>query len=366
MYDMNGTDAQSAGDSGPSGRSTARSRVTRRALLAASGSALAVGATGTAGARSGVDARPELPVDLESDDSDCQDATLEPTMGHCEGASTEGCSDEHPVTRGLRNAVTEVLEAEYPTVGALLEDGFVPYFDKLDFGEDGWSHWLNPEYIEGETILDPERPGSVLVDNETWRTIGVMFVAVKSGKQVDPPTLYEVGGADGESDAAAEDGDGETVAERNGVIGAEDDRGDHDHRDDHGERAGHDDHGGHGSEGDHHSSGDPGVCSPWHYHAGLPGRLAWWTHRAVHAEDADPSLEPPCRTPCMLHVWTVPHPEGTHAHHAPPREYRDDEPADAGFDTDATPGEDVLGSDAVPEAVLPAELELPGELSFPW
>jgi len=50
-----------------------------------------------------------------------------------------------------------------------------------------------------------------------------------------------------------------------------------------------------------------------------PGGSGWWYYRqAYEREFADGDLEFPCRTPCMLHVWTVDHPESVYAHDAPP------------------------------------------------
>ncbi|WP_435552208.1 hypothetical protein [Natrinema sp. CGMCC1.2065] len=267
--------------------------VSRRTLLRASAGTAALSAIGSARADDGNE-RDDL---VRRFDRDCPDATIEPSMAHCEGASMEGCADDHPTTVALQSAVTDALERRYPDVDALLEAGYKPYFDTLETGDDSWSHWLNPAFIGDGDLLEPERPESVLVDNETWRSIGVMFIATQDGTAVAPPAVY------------GEDADAE-------------------------------------------------LCSPWHAHTGLPGRFAWWFYRQTYeGAAADGDLEFPCRTPCMLHVWTVDHPESVYAHDAPPREDRDVDPADEPtFDTDAVPGEDDLGWAALPEAVVPDEL----------
>ena len=235
----------------------------------------------------------------------------------------DGCADDHPETETLREAVAETLEDRYPTVGTLIDDGFLPYFDTLDGDDDAYSHWLSPDYIGDDHTLDPDRPESVLVDNETWRAIGVMFIATDRGEPVDrPPVVY---------------GDRDDLEV--------DDHHDDDHHDDH----------------DHHHADE--YCAPWHYHVGLPGRFAWWYYRQVHEGDyRGGEVLLPCETPCMMHVWTVSHPDSVYAHDPPPRETREDDPADAGFDTDAEPGEDRLDWEALPDSLEP-EVK-PGDLSL--
>lgn len=300
------------------------SRLTRRTLLAASAGAIAV----SAGAGRGTATGPAR-TDAVGRFGRCPDATLRPSVGHCEGASTDGCADDQPETQALRDSVRDALESHYPTVGELIDDGFLPYFDTLDREEGGYSHWLSPAYIADDGLLDPERPESVLVDNDRWVPIGVMFVATRGGEPVDPPpAVYET------------------------------------------------------DEG--------GRCSPWHYHAGLPGRFAWWYYREVYAderasgqaseddelageradereagdEQPNDSQGLPCQTPCGLHVWTVDHPESVYAHDPPPTEYREDAvAAEAGFETDSSPGDDRLGWEALPDDVRPDRL--PDEFDWP-
>ncbi|AGB36288.1 hypothetical protein [Natronococcus occultus] len=308
--------------------------LTRRALLGASAGTLALSTIGT------VQADGESERGLLS--GRCPDTTLRPSMGHCVGASTEGCADDHPVTIELREAVADTLEDRYPDAGALLEAGFKPYFDTLDGDDDGWSHWLHPEYIGDDAVLDPERPESVLVDNDSWRSIGVMFIATRDGEPISPPpAVYEADDDSWEGPPEVDDYHEE-------------------HHDDHDPHYPDDEHDPHHPDGDHdhHPNGDPDRCSPWHYHAGAPGRLAWWYYRKVYERSyREGELLPPCRTPCMMHVWTVDHPEGVYAHGGPPPAYREREPADdPGFETDAEPGEDELGWDALPDEDVPDRL----------
>ncbi len=318
-------------------------RLTRRALLGAGAGTVALSTVGT------VQADGERERGLLS--GRCPEATLRPSMGHCAGASMEGCADDHPVTIELRAAVEDVLEDRYPDAGALLEAGFKPYFDTLDGDDDGWSHWLHPEYIGDDAVLDPERPESVLVDNDSWRSIGVMFIATRDGEPISPPpAVYEADddGWDGPSEDDDSDANGHGDHDHHPDGGDDYPHDDHPHDDDHHP---HDDH-------DHHPDGDPDRCSPWHYHAGAPGRLAWWYYRTVYEGSyREGELAPPCRTPCMMHVWTVDHPEGVYAHGGPPPGYREREPADdPGFETDSEPGEDELGWDALPDEEVPDRL----------
>lgn len=307
------------------------SRLTRRTLLSASAGALTIptvtGQTATGTGRTAVGAVPRR-------FGRCPDATLRPSMGHCEGTNMDGCSDDHSETQALQEAVRETLETRYPTVGALIDDGFLPYFDTLDRDEDGYSHWLSPDHVADDGILDPERPESVLVDDERWVPIGVMFVATRDGEPVDPPpAVYEGKAADSDDE----------------VDGDRDD--DYDH--------------GHGDHDDDHGDGDENRCSPWHYHAGLPGRFAWWYFQEVYADEhADGSRRLPCQTPCVMHVWTVDHPEGVYAHGGPPDEYREGAVAtETGFETDADPSEDRLGWSVLPDDLRPDRL--PDEFDVP-
>ncbi|WP_254522599.1 hypothetical protein [Natrinema caseinilyticum] len=269
---------------------TDRQNVSRRSLLRASAGAASLSSVGSVRGAGDDSGR----RDVRAFDRECPEATLEPGMTDCDGTTTEGCADDHPATTELRSAVGETLDRRYPDVGSLIDAGFVPYFDALDGGDDGWSHWLSPDFIGGDAVLEPERPESVLVDNDSWRSMGVMFIATAGGDPVDPPPVYDEGGSDGR-------------------------------------------------------------CSPWHAHVGVPSRFGWWYYRQAYERDfAAGTLEVPCRTPCMLHIWTVDHPESVYAHDAPPAEYRDLSPADdPGFRTDAVPGEDELGWDVLPDDLVP-------------
>ena len=222
----------------------------------------------------------------------CPDATIEPGMVHVDDSLMAVCADDHPATTELRLEVKLSLQSNFPTVGSLIDQGFIPYFDLMtSAGGAGWSHWLNPAFIGDDTNVDPDRPESVLVDHQWWRPIGVMFIATEDGEPVDPPPAVY--------------------------------------------------------------SDDDGKCRPWHAHIGLPGRYAWWKYQQLYEPDASgPSPRLPCRTPWMMHVWAYPHPKSVYAHGAPPPENRGGPPAEpAGFETDAVPGEDLLSWEVLPDVV---------------
>jgi hypothetical protein len=223
----------------------------------------------------------------------CPDVTVEPNVEHYGDHGLGPCSDDHPDTESLQNAVAESLETNYPTVGALIDDGYVPYFDFVAAeGESGWSHWLNPEYLGNDGVVDPQRPESILVGHRWWRPIGVMFIATRDGGRVDqPPAVY---------------------------------------------------------------STDDGACRPWHAHTGVPGLYAWLKYWLTFGDRSLSELTNfPCRTPWMLHVWAYPHPDSVYAHGAPPPGNRGGPPAeDAGFETSAEPGEDLLSPAVLPDALV--------------
>jgi len=262
--------------------------ITRRRVLRETGGT--VGLLGLGTGRVAAD-------DSREAEEHCSETTLEPSVVHYDDSIHEVCDDDHPASREIQADVGEALERKYPTVGALIDDGFVPY---LDFFADGdWSHWINPEYIGDGSMVDPERPESVLVDHTWWRPIGVMFVATDEGEPVDrPPSVYTE-----EGEAAR-------------------------------------------------------TCLPWHAHVGLPGRHAWWKYRNAYGGTAGRSEGGyPCRTPWMMHVWIHAHPESIYAHAAP--DARGGPPASpAGFDTDADPGEEALGPEHLPDMLRGKVMQL--------
>ncbi|WP_226012439.1 hypothetical protein [Halomicrobium salinisoli] len=254
----------------------------RRDVLRAAGGTVGLAGLATGSAAADEDHTP-------TPHGDCPDGTVGPSMVHYDDSIETVCSDDHPETQELHESVAAALDEQYPTVGSLIDDGFVPYFDFLTTDQaTGWSHWLSPEYVGDDTIVDSERPASVLLDHQSWRPIGMMFVATRDGEPVDPPpTVYE---------------------------------------------------------------DDDGACAPWHAHVGFPGRLSWWKFRVFAAEQTGAGIVPefPCKTPWMMHVWAHPHPESRYAHDAPPPENRDVEPADPGFETEADPDEDQFGPELLP------------------
>lgn len=259
--------------------------ISRRTLLAASAGTVGVFGTGSASAVSD---------DHSGGRTECPEATFRPKMVHYDDAPEKVCADDHPVTQELQQSVRRSLETKYPTVGSLIGDGFIPYFDYVTSdGDSGVSHWLSPEFLSDDTILDPARPESVLVDHASWRPIATMFIATRRGEPVDaPPPIY----------------------------------------------------------GDEHA-GD--QCLPWHTHVGVPGRSAWWKYRLLYEDGFDEvPRRLPCRTPWMMHVWAYSHPEGIYAHDPPPPGERGVPAADrAGFETDAVPGEDELEWEMLPESL---------------
>lgn len=224
-----------------------------------------------------------------SDERDCSETTIRPNMVHYDDSIHQVCDDEHPESTALQEDVRTSLKEQYPTVGSLIDAGFIPYFDF--FADGGWSHWINPEFIGDDEMVNPDRPESILVDHTWWRPIGVMFIATEEGDSVDPPPTIYV-------DEETEEGNGK--------------------------------------------------CIPWHAHVGLPGRYSWWKYQQVYEGRRDKGL--PCRTPWMAHVWIYPHEKSIYAHAAP--EERGGPPAeDPGFQTDADPNEEKLGPEHLPDAV---------------
>ena len=192
----------------------------RRVLRGLSGTVGVAGlATGTAAAGGSTDRTDE-----------CPEATVRPEMVHYDDSVHEVCADDAPETRALQEDVRASLESNFPTVGSLIDAGFVPYFDF--FADGSWSHWLNPEFLGDDSVVDADRPESILVDHTYWRPIGVMFIATADGDRVDPPpSVYE-------------DADGR-------------------------------------------------ACTPWHAHVGLAGRYAWWKYRkAYHGDPEVPCRTP--------------------------------------------------------------------------
>ena len=214
---------QRADDAGR--RSNGDHDASRRRLLQAAGGAIAaigVGSATAAGTASGATTGTSSAAsDL---DVNCPDATIEPSITHYDHSIEDVCEDGHYETRKMQYRVRTALESRYPTVGSLIDDGFVPYFDFF-VEEATWSHWMNAEYIGDDGVVDPSRPESVLVDHEYWRPMGVMFVATPNGDRLDPPpSTYET---------------------------------------------------------------SDGACTPWHAHVGLPGRYAWMKYRAAFAKDVE-------------------------------------------------------------------------------
>ncbi len=233
----------------------------------------------------------------------------------CTEAAWPDCTDWPQATIDVIEASREALTSPaYNNPGSLIALGYIPYFDVAlpGPGYDGVSHWLNPRFIgDGNYEPTPWRPDSVILDNQWWKPLGPMYVATEDG---DPHWRDEAAG----------------MMEVRDAWGYEN---------------------------------DCGECFPFHPHDGLPGRFAWWYYRQVH-ESQYTSGEPgdltlPCYTAPMMHAWIYPTPYGPHGatSGAPPREYRPGGPPNRpGYPTPATPGEDELGLDLLPEAVQAAAM----------
>ena len=266
-----------------------------------------------------------LPDDAgDGDDGDGQGQGQDHGHGYANDDCTEAewpdCTDWPEETIDLVKASREALTSPmYNNPGALLALGYIPYFDVVipGPGADGVSHWLNPRYI-GDEYYEPNpwRPDSIILDNQWWKPLGPMYIATENG---DPRWADE---------------EGEMMEVRD-AWGYEN---------------------------------DCGECFPYHPHDGLPGRFAWWYYRQLHESDyasGDPEdLALPCYTAPMMHAWIYPTPDGPHGDTAgaPPREYRPDGPPNRpGYPTPATPGEDELSLDVLPDAVretaMPERLE---------
>jgi len=263
--------------------------VTRRRVLRASAGGTGLLGTGTV---SGHGDAAETTTDY------CAITSKEPKMVPYAEGGMAACADDHPATKELQSSVVRSLNENYATVGALIDDGYVPYADFFTAADgNGISHWINPDYLADDQVLDPAKPESVMIDHHWWRPIGVMFIATAESEEIHPPpAVYEPS-----SESASNDAD---------------------------------------------------PCLPWHTHVGLPGRKSWLKYQAVHGDTIDALRGGiPCRTPWMLHIWAFAHPHGVYAEGGLPRENRGGPPAEpAGFETDAVPGEDDLDKRALLDA----------------
>lgn len=273
------------GESGNDGRGLSRRAVLRRTGIASTVLATGSGAVATGTARGHGE-------EGDSDADYCAQTTTEPRMVAFDDDGMAACDADHQASKSLQTDVATALDERFPTVGAMIEDGYVPYFDFATAPDgDDVSHWINPEYLGDDGVIDPRRPESIMVDHHWWRPLGVMFIATRDGEEVDPPpAVYR-----------SDDGD---------------------------------------------------ACLPWHTHVGLPGRKSWWKYRATRVDAVAAVREGvPCRTPWMMHVWAFDHPEGVYAEGSLPRGSRGGPPAEpAGFETDAVPGEDDLDAEALLDA----------------
>jgi hypothetical protein len=225
------------------------------------------------------------------------------------------CTDWPEPTKNIIKESREALTQVYNDVGTLISRGYIPYFDIVIPGATGGvSHWLNPGYIEDSHYEpNPLRPDSIILDNNSWKPIGPMYVAAEEGEvhwRSEEDELMEVRDAWGyESDC--------------------------------------------------------GECFPYHPHDGVAGRFAWWYYRQVHEQDAaEGDVMLPCYTAPMMHSWIYPTPDGPHGatSGAPPTKFRPDGPPNRpGYPAPVDPAETELSLDVLPKTVQ--ETAMPDRLT---
>jgi len=208
------------------------------------------------------------------------------------------CSPSHPESKQLKEACQYSLDHLYPDVTRLISHGFIPYFDIASVG--GFSHWLHSRHINAPHEMDPGRPETVLINNNTYCAQGVMFIPNQESAGREPP-VYTTGRPDDY------DGSNEFIypkrERRNDGVESQYSYG--------------------GSEYGNVSDGqdyyhdfeknkfdvdayeDSTICAPWHRHTDGAARFAWWYNRQFHEGAAlnDDEVEFWCVVPAMFHVW---------------------------------------------------------------
>jgi hypothetical protein len=179
------------------------------------------------------------------------------------------CGENRPEVKEVITGVKRSLSTIYPNISTMAARGYAPYVDAPLFGLSGrQGHWLNPAYVEDvypaghpkagkPRLMDPEHPESILVDR--WnRPIGVMFIADDPYKP--GPDLY--------------------VDEETGV-----------------------------------------PCNAWHYHTELAADAYWYAYKYGWSGDIqEGKIDPPDRTPDLMHVWRYGDYKHQWNHNAPPQE----------------------------------------------
>jgi hypothetical protein len=167
----------------------------------------------------------------------------ETVVGSLRGGITDhefACEESRPEVQRVVQGVKHSLKVIYPNITTLIARGYFPYADAPLLGLSGrQGHWINPGYLEDGRLMDPDRPESILVDR--WnRPIGVMFIA--DDPHEPGPDLY-----------VAEDGT---------------------------------------------------PCNAWHYHSEITADAYWYAYKYAYSGDTqEGDLQPPDRTPDLMHVW---------------------------------------------------------------
>jgi hypothetical protein len=186
------------------------------------------------------------------------------------------CDEDNPVVKSIIGGVRDSLTNVFPDITTMAARGFAPYADAPLFGFSGrQGHWLNPNYIgdvypaghpkAGQPrLMDPYHPESILVDR--WnRPIGVMFIA--DDPYVPGPDMY--------------------VDEETGV-----------------------------------------PCNGWHYHTEIMADSYWYAYKYLYSGDlAEGDIEPPDRTPDLMHVWRYGDYKYQWNHAAPPQDQMPGDPS---------------------------------------
>ena len=179
------------------------------------------------------------------------------------------CDPNNPIVKDKIAGVKRALTVTYPDISTMLARGYLPYADAFAFGFSGrQGHWINPSYIEDvyppghpqagqPRLMDPDYPESILVDR--WnRPIGAMFIA--DDPYVRGPDMY--------------------VDEETGV-----------------------------------------PCNGWHYHTETLADAYWYAYKYLYSGDTfEGDIEPPNRTPDLMHIWRYGDFSDQFTHKAPPQE----------------------------------------------
>jgi len=187
-------------------------------------------------------------------------------------AHSYNCDENRPEVQKIVKGVKHSLAYIYPSISVMEARGYLPYADAPLFGlSGGQGHWINPGYIQDGHMMDPDRPESILVDK--WnRPIGVMFIEDNPG--IAGPDMY-----------VSEDGV---------------------------------------------------PCNGWHYHGEALADGYWYAYKYLYSGDVERGdLQPPDRTPDLMHVWAYGASACDHAgnfkyqfqHAEPPTQYMPGDPS---------------------------------------